>query len=438
MFLFFWTLMKKILKFIIVIAVLAGIALGVKSFFFNGDASVQVGELVSAKVVTDTIKTTISATGTLEPVDQVEVGTQVSGDIAKINADFNSKVKKGQVIAELDKSKLQSTLKQALISYNSAENDLKFKQSTYDRVKKLAESKSASAVELEQAEYNLNSAKFAMEQRKNEVAQARLNLSYATIKSPIDGVVLKRAVDVGQTVAASMSTPTLFIIAKDLVQMKVMAAVDEADIGQVKAGQRVSFTVDAFQNDTFHGTVQEVRLNPTTTSNVVTYTVVITAENPDQKLLPGMTATCTIVTQEITDAITIPVKALKFTPAEGTPMVDPKDIPRPQRQATTESSNDNFPPPPPGMDMGGAPGKSAKKSHKKHKLEGDHVWVNIDGKVAPRRVKIGISDGVNVQILRGLNVGDSVVVSQEAATKKSTKSEAASPFMPQRPGKKKK
>ena len=438
MFLFFWTLMKKILKFIIVIAVLAGIALGVKSFFFNGDASVQVGELVSAKVVTDTIKTTISATGTLEPVDQVEVGTQVSGDIAKINADFNSKVKKGQVIAELDKSKLQSTLKQALISYNSAENDLKFKQSTYDRIKKLAESKSASAVELEQAEYNLNSAKFSMEQRKNEVAQARLNLSYATIKSPIDGVVLKRAVDVGQTVAASMSTPTLFIIAKDLVQMKVMAAVDEADIGQVKAGQRVSFTVDAFQNDTFHGTVQEVRLNPTTTSNVVTYTVVITAENPDQKLLPGMTATCTIVTQEITDAITIPVKALKFTPAEGTPMVDPKDIPRPQRQATTESSNDNFPPPPPGMDMGGAPGKSAKKSHKKHKLEGDHVWVNIDGKVAPRRVKIGISDGVNVQILRGLNVGDSVVVSQDAATKKSTKSEAASPFMPQRPGKKKK
>ena len=430
--------MKKILKFIIVIAVLAGIALGVKSFFFNGDASIQVGELVSAKVVTDTIKTTISATGTLEPVDQVEVGTQVSGDIAKINADFNSKVKKGQVIAELDKSKLQSTLKQALISYNSAENDLKFKQSTYDRIKKLAESKSASAVELEQAEYNLNSAKFSMEQRKNEVAQARLNLSYATIKSPIDGVVLKRAVDVGQTVAASMSTPTLFIIAKDLVQMKVMAAVDEADIGQVKAGQRVSFTVDAFQNDTFHGTVQEVRLNPTTTSNVVTYTVVITAENPDQKLLPGMTATCTIVTQEITDAVTIPVKALKFTPAEGTPMVDPKDIPRPQRQATTESSNDNFPPPPPGMDMGGAPGKSAKKSHKKHKLEGDHVWVNIDGKVAPRRVKIGISDGVNVQILRGLNVGDSVVVSQEAATKKSTKSEAASPFMPQRPGKKKK
>ena len=430
--------MKKLLKIIIVIAVLAGVALGIKSYFFNDESANQAGALISTKVVTDTIKTTISATGTLEPVDQVEVGTQVSGDIAKINADFNSKVKKGQVIAELDKSKLQSTLKQALISYKSAENDLKFKQSTYDRVKKLAESKSASAVELEQAEYNLNAAKLSVEQRQNEVSQARLNLSYATIKSPIDGVVLKRAVDVGQTVAASMSTPTLFIIAKDLVQMKVMAAVDEADIGQVKAGQRVTFTVDAFQNDIFNGTVQEVRLNPTTTSNVVTYTVVITAENPEQKLLPGMTATCTIVTQEITDAVIIPVKALKFKPAEGTPMMDPKDMPRPERPKTAEAG-DNFPPPPHGMGPGGAPGTGAKKKHKKPKLEGDHVWININGKAAPRRVKIGLSDGVNVQILKGLSVGDSVVTSQETVSAKgSSEPNAKSPFMPQRPGKKKK
>ena len=431
-------LMKKFVKIIFVIAILAAVAFGIKSYFFNDTDANQVGELISTKVVSDTIKTTISATGTLEPVDQVEVGTQVSGDIAKINADFNSKVKKGQVIAELDKSKLQSTLKQATISYKSAENDLNYKQSTYNRIKKLAENKSASAVELEQAEYNLNAAKLSVEQRKNEVAQAKLNLSYATIKSPIDGVVLKRAVDVGQTVAASMSAPTLFIIAKDLVQMKVMASVDEADIGQVKAGQRVSFTVDAFQNDTFHGTVQEVRLNPTTTSNVVTYTVVITAENPDQKLLPGMTATCTIVTQEITDAVTIPVKALKFTPAEGTPMMDPKDMPRPQRPKTAEAGG-NFPPPPPGMGPGGTPATGAKKKHKKPKLEGNLVWININGKAAPRPVKIGLSDGVNVQILRGLNVGDSVITSQEViSTKTNTKSEAKSPFMPQRPGKKRK
>lgn len=436
--------MKKLLKFIIVIAVLAAIAFGVKSYFFDGATANQVGSLISTPVVTDTIKTTISATGTLEPVDQVEVGTQVSGDIAKINVDFNSKVKKGQVIAELDKSKLQSTLKQATISYNSAENDLKFKQSTYNRIKKLSESRSASAVELEQAEYNLNAAKFSVEQRKNEVSQARLNLSYATIKSPIDGVVLKRAVDVGQTVAASMSTPTLFVIAKDLNQMKVMAAIDEADIGQVKKDQRVTFTVDAFPNDVFNGTVQEVRLNPTTTSNVVTYTVVISAQNPEQKLLPGMTATCTIVTQEITDAVTIPVKALKFTPAEGTPMVDPKDMPRPQRKSSDSAvvAGDNMPPPPPGMGpggpSGGKPTAGAKKKNRKPRLEGDHVWININGKAAPRRVKIGLSDGVKVQILKGLSVGDSVVTSQEIITEKSaSKSNAASPFMPQRPGKKK-
>ena len=448
--------MKKVLKFIIVVAVLAAVAFGVKHFFFSESASDAAGPLVSAKVTQTTISTTISATGTLEPVDQVEVGTQVSGDIAKIYVDFNSKVKKGQVIAELDKSKLKATLTQAEIAYRSAENDYKYKESTYNRVKKLSESNAASAVELETAEYNMNAAKFAVERSKNEVNQARLNLSYATIKSPIDGVVLKRAVEVGQTVAASMSTPTLFVIAKDLSQMKVMAAIDEADIGQVKQGQKATFTVDAFQGESFNGAVQEVRLNPTTTSNVVTYTVVITAENPDQKLLPGMTATCTIVTQEVKDAIAIPVKALKFTPAEGTPMVDPKDMPHPPRMGRDSLAGDSafakgdVPPPPPGgfgPPGGGAggpgkfgpPGKTFKKRAGAKKPAGDHVWVSIDGKAAPRRVKTGISDGVNIQILKGLSVGDSVVVSQESlAEAKSEKSTTSNPFMPTPPGRKKK
>ena len=437
--------MKKLLKFIIVIAVLAAIAFGVKAFFFAENTSKEVGALVSAAVTQTTIATTISATGSLEPVDQVEVGTQVSGDISKIYVDFNSKVSKGMVIAELDKSKLKATLTQAEIAYKSAETDFKYKESTFNRVKKLSESNSASAVELETAEYNMNSAKLAVERSQNEVNQAKLNLSYATIRSPIDGVVLKRAVEVGQTVAASMSTPTLFVIAKDLSQMKVMADVDEADIGQVKAGQRVEFTVDAFQDDKFKGTVQEVRLSPTTTSNVVTYTVVISAENPDQKLLPGMTATCTIVTQEIEDAVAIPVKALKFTPAEGTPMADPKDFPRPPKSG-------DFPPPPSNMaggpppggpggfgPPGGFPGMGGKKKGQRPKLTGNHVWVNVDGKAAPRPVKIGLSDGVNVQILKGLNVGDSVVVSQETVGFSETKkSEASSPFMPGPPGKKNK
>ena len=439
--------MKKVLKLIIVVAVLAGIAFGVKTFFFDAKTETAAGALVSAKVTQVTISTTISATGTLEPVDQVEVGTQVSGDISKIFVDFNSNVKKGQVIAELDKSKLKATLTQAEIAYRSAENDYKYKESTYNRVKKLSESNAASAVELETAEYNMNSAKLSMDRSKNEVAQARLNLSYATIKSPIDGVVLKRAVEVGQTVAASMSTPTLFVIAKDLSQMKVLGDVDEADIGQVKAGQKVSFTVDAFQGETFNGSVQEVRLNPTTTSNVVTYTVVITADNPDQKLLPGMTATCTIVTKEVVDAISIPVKALKFSPAEGTPMLNPKDFPRPPMGERPKFDKDSdFPPPPPDMGAGGPPGgkgsfgKGAKKKGHRPKLSGNHVWVNIDGKIAPRPVKIGISDGVNVEILKGLSVGDSVVVSQESASSGTSaeKSKASSPFMPGPPGKRKK
>lgn len=444
--------MKKLLKIFIILVILGAIAYGVKMFFFSASAENAAGPLVSVKVTQTTISTTISATGTLEPVDQVEVGTQVSGDIAKINVDFNSKVKKGQVIAELDKSKLKATLAQAEIAYKSAENDFKYKESAYNRVKKLSESNSASAVELETAEYNMNSAKLSVERSQNEVNQARLNLSYATIKSPIDGVVLKRAVEVGQTVAASMSTPTLFVIAKDLNQMKVMADVDEADIGQVKQGQRVTFSVDAFQNETFNGTVQEVRLNPTTTSNVVTYTVVISAENPEQKLLPGMTATCTIVTQEITDAIAIPVKALKFTPADGTPMAEPPKGMRPPHESGDSSSvkeglananfnagdvpkgdfkKGNFPP------TGSFP-KSFKKRADGKKPSGNLVWVSIDGKAAPRPVKTGISDGVNIQILKGLSVGDSVVVSQETLGSTKEKSSVSSPFMPGPPGKKKK
>ncbi|OWV03521.1 efflux RND transporter periplasmic adaptor subunit [Fibrobacter sp. UWH3] len=457
--------MMKLLKFLIVIAILAGVGYGVKTFVFDKGAEAKIATLVTSEVTLATISTTISATGSLEPVDQVEVGTQVSGDISKLFVDFNSKVKKGQVIAELDKSKLQATLNQAEIAYKSAENDFNYKTKTFERTKKLAESNSASAVELESAEYSVNAAKFTMEQRKNEVAQARLNLSYATIKSPISGVVLKRAVDVGQTVAASMSTPTLFIIAKDLSQMKVMADVDEADIGQVKAGQRVEFTVDAFQDDKFSGKVQEVRLNPTTTSNVVTYTVVITADNPDQKLLPGMTATCTIVTKEVQDAISIPAKALKFTPNESTPMADFKDMPRPPMPPEGFGPPPGFkegemPPPPPGMDgpppggpgaggpppgMGpGGPGGFGKGGfggkRKPGKQKGRNmVWVSVNGKAAPRPIKIGISDGVNVEILKGLSVGDVVITGQKIETEvKAEKEKASSPFMPGPPGKRKK
>lgn len=421
-----------------VLAVLFAIVFAVHKFFFATKTE-DVGVMVSEKVKRVTIQTTISSTGTISPMDTVSVGTQVSGDISKIYVDFNSKVKKGQVIAELDRSKLQATLYQAQIAESSAKNDYEHKLAVYNRIKKLAESNSASAVDLETAEYEMNSAKFSWESRKSEVQQAKLNLSYCIIKSPIDGVVLERSVDVGQTVAASMSAPTLFVLAKDLSKMRVMADVDEADIGQVKAGQKVTFTVDAFQDDMFKGTVESVRLNPTVTSNVVTYTVVITAENSDLKLLPGMTATCTIVTEEVENALSVPVTAIKFTPAAGTPMMDPREMPRPEKSEKKSSDSDDDFGPPPGMMGGPMGGGSAKKSSSSTpKLVGKGVWINVNGKAAFRPVKTGINDGVNVQITAGLAEGDSVVVRQEAATVASQSAgEAVSPFMPG-PRKKKK
>lgn len=421
-----------------VLAVLFAIVFAVHKLFFATKTE-NVGVMVSEKVKRVTIQTTISSTGTISPMDTVSVGTQVSGDISKIYVDFNSKVKKGQVIAELDRSKLQATLYQAQIAESSAKNDYEHKLAVYNRIKKLAESNSASAVDLETAEYEMNSAKFSWESRKSEVQQAKLNLSYCIIKSPIDGVVLERSVDVGQTVAASMSAPTLFVLAKDLSKMRVMADVDEADIGQVKAGQKVTFTVDAFQDDMFKGTVESVRLNPTVTSNVVTYTVVITAENSDLKLLPGMTATCTIVTEEVENALSVPVTAIKFTPAAGTPMMDPREMPHPKKSEKKSSDSDDDFGPPPGM-MGGPMGAgSAKKSSSSTpKLVGKGVWIDVNGKAAFRPVKTGINDGVNVQITAGLAEGDSVVVRQEAASVASQSAgEAVSPFMPG-PRKKKK
>lgn len=421
-----------------VLAVLFAVVFAVHKFFFATKTE-NVGVMVSEKVKRVTIQTTISSTGTISPMDTVSVGTQVSGDISKIYVDFNSKVKKGQVIAELDRSKLQATLYQAQIAESSAKNDYEHKLAVYNRIKKLAESNSASAVDLETAEYEMNSAKFSWESRKSEVQQAKLNLSYCIIKSPIDGVVLERSVDVGQTVAASMSAPTLFVLAKDLSKMRVMADVDEADIGQVKAGQKVTFTVDAFQDDMFKGTVESVRLNPTVTSNVVTYTVVITAENSDLKLLPGMTATCTIVTEEVENALSVPVTAIKFTPAAGTPMMDPREMPRPEKSEKKSSDSDDDFGPPPGMMGGPMGGGSAKKSSSSTpKLVGKGVWIDVNGKAAFRPVKTGINDGVNVQITAGLAEGDSVVVRQEAATIASQSAgEAVSPFMPG-PRKKKK
>ena len=262
------------------------------------------------------ISTTVTATGTIEPVTSVEVGTQVSGIVAKIYVDYNSEVKAGQVIAELDRTNLLSNLESQRANLTSAEGTLAYQTANFERHKALYNKGLISANEFEQARLSYVQAQQQVNTARQSVKRAQTDLGYATITSPINGVVLNKAVEEGQTVAASFSTPTLFTIAQDLTDMRVIADIDEADIGDVKEGQRVTFTVDAFPNDTFQGQVTQVRQQATTESNVVTYEVVISAPNADLKLKPGLTANVTIFTLEKNDVLTVSAKALRFAPNE--------------------------------------------------------------------------------------------------------------------------
>ena len=281
-----------------------------------GCSKPQLVSYSTAAVAKADISTSITATGTIEPVTEVEVGTQVSGIISKIYVDYNSEVKKGQVIAELDKTNLLSELTSARSNLANAQSQLDYQTSNYNRYKTLYDKGLVSADEFESARLSYEQAKQQIVVNQQSVQKAQTNLGYATITAPIDGIVLSKEVEEGQTVAASMTTPTLFIIAKDLTDMRVIANVDEADIGGVKDGQRVSFTVDAFPDDVFEGKVSQVRREATTTSNVVTYEVVVSAPNENLKLLPGLTANITIYTQERNGVLSVPAKALRFTPSE--------------------------------------------------------------------------------------------------------------------------
>ena len=273
-------------------------------------------EFETAKVDQGNIQTTITATGTIEPVTSVTVGTQVSGIVSKLYVDYNSVVKKGQIIAELDKTNLISELTAQRANLSSAQSSLNYQQANYNRYKTLYEKGFVSADEFESAQLQYNQAKEQVNSARESVQRAQTNLGYATITSPIDGVVLSKAVEEGQTVAASFNTPELFTIAQDLTDMRVIADIDEADIGGVKEGQRVSFTVDAFPDDHFEGQVTQVRQQATTESNVVTYEVVISARNNDLKLKPGLTANVTIFTLEKNGVLVAPAKALRFMPNE--------------------------------------------------------------------------------------------------------------------------
>lgn len=329
----------------------------------------------TAKVERATISNSVTATGTIEPVNKVEVGTQVSGIISKIYVDYNSIVKKGQVIAELDKINLESELASAKANLASSKSELDYQETNYKRMKALHDKGFISDDDFDIADLSYKKAKEAYLVQLQTVQKAQTNLGYATITSPIDGVVLSKDVEEGQTVAASFSTPTLFTIARDLTDMQVVANVDEADIGNVRDGQRVTFTVDAYPDDTFEGRVKQVRQQGEEESNVVTYEVVISAPNNDLKLKPQLTASVNIYTEEIENVVSVPAKALRFSPSK-------------------EMMND---------------GEKIKDCNATNKL-----WIKEANILKAYPVKTGITNGIRTQILEGVKEGTAVITNAKA------------------------
>ena len=346
----------------------------------------------TAKVMKTDIQTSITATGTIEPVTSVTVGTQVSGIVSHLYVDYNTVVKKGQVIAELDRTNLISELNTAKANLSSAQSSLNYQLSNYNRYKELHEKGLVSADEFESARLQYLQAKEQVNTSKESVQKAQTNLGYATITSPIDGVILSKSVEEGQTVAASFNTPELFVIAQDLTNMRVIADIDEADIGGVKEGQRVSFTVDAFPDDHFEGQVTQVRQQATTESNVVTYEVVISAPNNDLKLKPGLTANVTIYTMEKNDVLAAPAKALRFQP------------------------NEAF----------------LQKSETIEDCEGDHkLWTKEGSVFKAHKVEVGTTNGIMTEITGGIKEGTEVLTDFNiSGGAEAEQQQGGNPFMP--------
>ena len=347
----------------------------------------------TAKVEKSDIHTSITATGTIEPVTSVTVGTQVSGIVSKLYVDYNSVVKKGQVIAELDRTNLISELNTAKANLASSESSMAYEKANYNRYKTLYDKGLVSADEYESALLSYRKAKEDVSTKRESVNKAQTNLGYATITSPIDGVVLSKSVEEGQTVAASFNTPELFSIAQDLTDMRVIADIDEADIGGVKEGQRVSFTVDAFPDDHFEGQVTQVRQQATTESNVVTYEVVISAPNKDLKLKPGLTANVTIFTMEKNDVMSVPSKALRFIPTEA----------------------------------------FLEKGQTISDCEGEHkLWTLEDNTFKAHKVEIGTSNGLVTEIISGIPEGTEILTDFKISggDMPEQSQQAGNPFMP--------
>ena len=362
--------MKKLRISKIWIAVIVIVVIAVAAWALSGGKKEEEINFKEEAVKTETLQNSVTATGTIEAVTSVTVGTQVSGIVNKLYVDYNSQVKKGQVIAELDKTNLLSELNTAKANLASATSNLSYQAANMNRYQTLYKKGLVSADEYENALLTYRQAKEQVASSKENVQKAQTNLGYATITSPIDGTVISKSVEEGQTVAASFNTPELFTIAKDLTNMQVVANVDEADIGGVKEGDRVTFTVDAYPDDTFEGTVKQVRLEATTTNNVVTYEVVISAPNADLKLKPGLTANVTIYTQERSGVLAVANKALRFTPTKETVGKDMKIV-------------------------------DCKGKNK--------VWTLNDKTLTAHSVTIGQTDGVHTEIIKGIKKGQKIV-----------------------------
>ena len=362
--------MKKLRVSKIWIAVIVIVVIAVAAWALSGGKKEEEINFKEEAVKTETLQNSVTATGTIEAVTSVTVGTQVSGIVNKLYVDYNSQVKKGQVIAELDKTNLLSELNTAKANLASATSNLSYQAANMNRYQTLYKKGLVSADEYENALLTYRQAREQVASSKENVQKAQTNLGYATITSPIDGTVISKSVEEGQTVAASFNTPELFTIAKDLTNMQVVANVDEADIGGVKEGDRVTFTVDAYPDDTFEGIVKQVRLEATTTNNVVTYEVVISAPNADLKLKPGLTANVTIYTQERSGVLAVANKALRFTPTKETVGKDMKIV-------------------------------DCKGKNK--------VWTLSDKTLTAHPVTIGQTDGVHTEIIKGIKKGQKIV-----------------------------
>ena len=377
----------------------------------------------TVKVQKGNVSNTVTATGTVQAIKTISVGTQVSGVIDKIYVDYNSQVKAGQLLAEIDKRTLTTSLENAQANLDNAKAEMTLQTANYNRIKALSDKSLVSQNDYDQALYNYTKAQAGLKTAELEYNRSKINLGYASIYSPIDGVILERAVDEGQTVAASFNTPTLFSIAKDLTQMQVEANIDEADIGKLKEGQRVTFTVDAFTDLNFNGKVVQIRLNPTTVSNVVTYTVIVKAENPDLKLMPGMTASITVYVEEAVNVLTVASKAIHFTPDEGMMATYMAGLMKAKKEIT----------PPEGTNPSQTP-DMVKPAMAPTDSSGPKVWIKKGEMITPVNVTLGIDDDMNVQVKNGLNEGDEVVVAMKADVIMTAPIKAGgSPFMPKPP-----